>query len=62
MSKSLTVIDGVDREEMSNDHVYDKICSREVGPEYEEVTPNVDPPSGLQHKPTDRWNKVWLYR
>ena len=60
IGKSLTVIDGIDREEMSDDHIYDKIGSGKIGPEYEEVTPNIDPPSGLQQKPTDRQNKVQL--
>ena len=57
-SKPLSVIDGLDREDINGDHIYDKIGSGEIGPEYEEVTPNVNPPSGLQHKPTDRRNKV----
>ena len=43
---------GRDREEMNDDHVYDKIGSGQVGPEYEEVFPNADSSSGLQHKPT----------
>ena len=40
------------------DHVYDKIGSGEVRPEYEEVTPNLDPPSRLQVEATDHRNKV----
>ena len=58
VSKSLSVIDRLKKEEMSDDHVYDKIGSGEVGPEYEEITPNADPPSGLQHKQTDLQYKV----